>query len=129
MSDYVFVYGTLKRGEHNHRLMDGAEYVCDTHASNCVLVDLGGCPGMIIGSAEPECAAKGEVFKFEDVRVLRTLDQLEQEGSLYKRIMIPLYIEDEVRMCWTYVLLYALPFKAIINDGVWTSMKSMSQGL
>jgi len=128
MSDYVFVYGTLKRGEPNNQLMNGAEYVCDAIASNCVLVDLGGCPGMIIGSCGTECAAKGEVFAFEDIRVLRQLDQLEQEGSLYKRIMIPLYIEDEVRMCWTYVLLHSIPSEAVIKDGIWTSMKSMTQG-
>jgi gamma-glutamylcyclotransferase (GGCT)/AIG2-like uncharacterized protein YtfP len=128
MSDYVFVYGTLKRGEANHRLLAGAEYVCDARASNCVLVDLGGCPGMLIGSSDLECAATGEVFKFDDVNVLRTLDQLEQEGSMYKRIMIPLYIEDEMRMCWTYVLLHVIPSEVTIKDGIWTSTIPQTTG-
>ncbi len=122
MSDYVFVYGTLKRGEQNHHLLDGAEFVCETQAYNCVLIELGGCPGMLIGSTDSECAAKGEVFKFDDIRILQMLDQLEQEGRLYKRIMIPLYLVDEVRMCWTYIILYPIPTKAIIYNGLWTSI-------
>ena len=29
MSEYVFVYGTLKRGGINERLMEGTEYIAD----------------------------------------------------------------------------------------------------
>lgn len=44
----LFVYGTLKRGERNHQILQTTIYHgCAHTASNYLLVELGSYPGMI----------------------------------------------------------------------------------
>ncbi len=139
MSDYVFVYGTLKRGGINERLMEGTDYVADGVISNAGLLNMPGFPGLLLGNCPEDMYARGEIYKIEDPgvhepafaynmnRVLATLDHLEQEGKLYKRIIIPVVptprgtISDRVPFinCWAYVLLMDLPPHRLVRGGNW----------
>lgn len=85
----VFVYGTLLRGEHNHRVLEegGAVFVREaTTRPEFTLVHLGGFPAMVAGGAT---AVLGEVFEVGDALRLR-LDRLEGHPRFYCRTPIEL---------------------------------------
>lgn len=42
MANYIFVYGTLKAGEHNNDILDGCEYVGKGIARGFLLIEMGG---------------------------------------------------------------------------------------
>lgn len=138
MSDYIFVYGTLKRGGVNERLMDGTHYVADGMIRCAALLNMPGFPGLLLGKCPEDMYAKGEVYKIDGAedfgvsaeerdRVLATLDFLEQEGRIYKRVILPvvptvpgplLDVSGNIN-CWTYVLLMDLPPSRLVRDGNW----------
>ena len=71
--EYVFVYGTLKKGFGNHRLLAEAEYV----GPACVkghLISLGGFPGLIYN---PHEVTQGEVYRVTSATQWERLDRLE----------------------------------------------------
>ena len=122
MSKYVFVYGTLKKGEINERLMDnGTTYVADGVIENAGLVSMGYFPGMVLGACHPCFYAQGEIYEMSHPSVLDTLDHLESEGHLYKRIIVPVKTKDMTIHCWAYVLLMDLPPERLVIDGDWTT--------
>jgi gamma-glutamylcyclotransferase (GGCT)/AIG2-like uncharacterized protein YtfP len=92
--NYVFVYGTLKRGEANHQILRDATYVTQGYAKGFVLYDLGGCPAMMPGAVvgdRVEQSAMGEIYAIEDEDfddILCSLDRLEGEGQLYIRVKV-----------------------------------------
>lgn len=69
----VAVYGTLKRGLHNHHWLKGAEFVGEDILTTATLYDLGHCPGARL---EPSRGINVEVFRV-DSRCLAHLDRLE----------------------------------------------------
>lgn len=58
----LFIYGTLKRGESNNRILDG-EYLYDAILPGC-LIDLGCVPGML---PHETSRVLGEVWDVENV--------------------------------------------------------------
>jgi gamma-glutamylcyclotransferase (GGCT)/AIG2-like uncharacterized protein YtfP len=86
----IFVYGTLKRGCHNHAFMAGQQFlgVAETVAG-FTLFDLGGYPGMV-PSAGCGLGVSGEVWEVDDA-CLERLDGLERtsEGE-YRRQAVAL---------------------------------------
>jgi gamma-glutamylcyclotransferase (GGCT)/AIG2-like uncharacterized protein YtfP len=78
----VFVYGTLLKGEANHRLLAGAEPLGTHRTRPCfTLLDLGAYPGAVAGGAT---AIGGEVYRI-DGGTLARLDRLEEYPRLYDR--------------------------------------------
>jgi len=91
MSKRIFVYGTLKRGFHNHRCLEGARFIKETCLSTPFrMFDTGGFPVILPAT---ECKAgyfpTGEVYELPEGSdgelVLARLDRLESEGSMYHR--------------------------------------------
>ena len=78
----IFVYGTLKKGYGNHRVMQNAEgvFVQEDTLQGYDIYDLGGIPGVIEGEGE----VTGEVFSVSD-EGLPYLDRLEGHPTFYKR--------------------------------------------
>lgn len=113
MMRYIFCYGTLKRGEHNHSLLQDCEYVADGIVDGAGLIDMGGCPGMVIGRVDEPDLARGEIYRTTEPReLLHRLDQLENEGSFYKRISVDVWVTDYLGArvghgyeCTTYVFM------------------------
>jgi gamma-glutamylcyclotransferase (GGCT)/AIG2-like uncharacterized protein YtfP len=73
MTHMVFVYGTLRRGEGNNRLLRDSRYVGDATVSG-TLYSLGGFPGLRLDDAEGPVA--GELWMVDD-KTLADLDRLE----------------------------------------------------
>lgn len=83
----VFVYGTLLRGESNHRLLKDAEFVGEARtAPEYDLVNLGAFPGMVLGG---DTAVTGEIFRV-DYETLAALDRLEGHPRFYRRTPLEL---------------------------------------
>jgi len=83
----VFVYGTLLRGEPNHRLLARAGLVGEARTRpEFDLVDLGHFPAIIEGGST---AVAGEVYEVDRL-ALAALDRLEGHPSFYRRERIRL---------------------------------------
>jgi gamma-glutamylcyclotransferase (GGCT)/AIG2-like uncharacterized protein YtfP len=78
----VFVYGTLRRGEPNHHLLDARMLLrAGRTEPRFTLVSLGAVPAMIDGG---ETAVAGEVYDVDAV-TLAALDRLEGHPRFYRR--------------------------------------------
>jgi len=83
----VFVYGTLRRGFGNHRLLAGARFLGEARTARAYrMVSLGGCPGMLAGTSR----VVGEVYEVDDETLLR-LDRLEGHPYMYRREPVRLH--------------------------------------
>jgi len=96
----LFVYGTLKRGERNHRLLAGQEFVGDgLTAPRYRLYDRGPYPCLVEAPTDGE-AVRGEIWRIES-RLFSVLDELEGAPHLFKRTEIALsHFSDVV---WGYL--------------------------
>jgi gamma-glutamylcyclotransferase (GGCT)/AIG2-like uncharacterized protein YtfP len=92
---FVFVYGTLKRGEKNHHWLEGASFQGEAELNGVVLHDLGPFPMAVVG----EGTAIGEVYAVEGSGLAR-LDQLEGYPRLYDRQVLSLC---DGRRAWVYL--------------------------
>ena len=137
MPNYIFVYGTLKRDGFNNYLLDGCGFLGCGRALGFVLVDMGGCPGMMPGVVtrhDHNDDAVGEVYGVSDEELphaLARLDQLENEGQLYVRVKakVQLYsntIEDAVHPieCVTYLFMPNLDPDSLVKGGEWNAMRA-----
>jgi len=100
----VFVYGSLKQGFGNHRLLSFSQFLGEatTKDSHFSMISLGGFPGVF---DDGESRISGEVYRVND-STLRNLDGLESEGSFYSRRTYPMRLSNgEVIDCYIYILL------------------------
>lgn len=90
MKHHIFVYGTLKRGGSNHRLMVGQQFVALGRTEPIYkLYELDTYPAMV-DTPQDGCAIEGEIWSV-DTACLAKLDRLEGlEEGLYKRVPIQL---------------------------------------
>lgn len=83
----IFVYGTLKRGGRNHRLLSRARFMVTTHTLlRFTMVSCGPYPAIV---ADGRREIHGEVYEVSE-ETLEALDRLEDYPSLYDRIEVPL---------------------------------------
>ncbi len=98
----VAVYGSLKQGFGNHRLLSDSLLlgVGDTPPDYSML-SFGSYPGVIEGSDQ----IKVEVYAVDD-KTLNRLDNLEGHPTFYRREPTAICLEDteEVTMAWMYTL-------------------------
>jgi gamma-glutamylaminecyclotransferase len=91
MSKRIFVYGTLKKGFHNHRCLEGAHFVKETCLTTPFrMFDTGGFPVILPATTlRPGYFPTGEVWELPEggagELVLARLDRLESEGHMYHR--------------------------------------------
>jgi gamma-glutamylcyclotransferase (GGCT)/AIG2-like uncharacterized protein YtfP len=119
---WVFVYGTLKRGQPNHSLL--APFVREVREGRVTgtLVDLGAYPGLVPGQG----IVRGELLRLEPGGVaLRRLDDLEGffgPGDLrneYERLLVAVETGGGPLEAWAYR--YAGPVEGVprLPGGVW----------
>ena len=116
----VFVYGTLRSGEVNHRLLDGLEPVAKARTeARFRLAHLGGFPAMVRGG---RTRVAGEVYEVDGPTLLR-LDRLEGHPGFYRRRAVRL---EGGRAAIAYLL---SPVQAAgyptIRSGDWTNQKEI----
>jgi gamma-glutamylcyclotransferase (GGCT)/AIG2-like uncharacterized protein YtfP len=97
MSKYLFVYGTLKKGEGNHRLLKDCEYVCDAELWDHRMYSLGGFPGIVPDDYHEGNPAiiLGEIYLVDKEDTWDRLDGLEGYDKEKDRGM---YLRREVRV-------------------------------
>lgn len=98
----VFVYGTLKDGFGNNRLLKSAEFIgraCTVLPY--VMLDTGGFPVVFQDGGKHNVS--GEVYEVDD-QTLAMLDRLEGHPSFYERRQIEVDVEDTgvLQTCWMY---------------------------
>ncbi len=132
MTNYIFVYGTLKEGGWNHHLLNGCEFIGHGKARGCVLLRLGPIPGLVPGRVPGEQHANdaiGEVYKIPDGKLpylLNRLDSLENNEELYVRAMVTtdaLSGPWRTLECITYLYMLNLNSDAVVEGGNWPIMK------
>jgi gamma-glutamylcyclotransferase (GGCT)/AIG2-like uncharacterized protein YtfP len=118
----VFVYGTLMRGESNHRLLATAHFVAEAHTEPCFeLFDLGHFPAM---SAGGQTVVRGEVYAVNDQTLVR-LDRLEGHPEFYQRTPIRLADGREVQ---TYLMEDAsMRRRPAIASGDWRAHRAQAR--
>jgi gamma-glutamylcyclotransferase (GGCT)/AIG2-like uncharacterized protein YtfP len=123
VTNYIFVYGSLKSGRSNNHLLIASEFVSVGYIPGCALVDLGRYPGLVPCQCDSRDWAEGEIWKSSDLQeTLSYLDHLESEGTLYKRVAMPVVgarPSDEV-LCWTYLYMPKYKARALIDGGRWS---------
>lgn len=92
----VAVYGTLRRGQRNHWLLDQADFLFNDIICG-VIYDLGGCPAFKF--YECDDFVKVEVYQVTK-DILDRLDRLEGHPDFYKRIKVFLFENNED--VWAY---------------------------
>jgi gamma-glutamylcyclotransferase (GGCT)/AIG2-like uncharacterized protein YtfP len=81
----VFVYGTLKKGYHNHYLLKDAKYLGkNLTLPSFTMLNLGAFPGVVFGGNTP---IHGEVYEVDEATFAR-LDRLEGYPNFYNRTEI-----------------------------------------
>lgn len=98
----VFVYGTLKQGYGNHRLLEGKPLVGVGVTDIRYNMISGGFP--VIMASDDGLPVRGEVYDITgDFDCLHNLDRLEGEGVMYHRRDIPVTLENGERcLCCIY---------------------------
>lgn len=96
----VFVYGTLKKGFCNHRLLEGCTLLGEAESSfhGYQMFDNGAYPCLIEGSEK----VKGEMYVVSQ-DVLRNLDMLEGHPELYLRKKRMFNIKGKSLEAWVYM--------------------------
>jgi len=107
----IFVYGSLKRGFHNHSIISDGVFISEhTTTPTFTLYDLGAYPAVTQGGST---SIKGELW---EVANLDRTDWLEGYPSYYNRILIPTWSGA----AWIYTLPEAPINKAEVVSGIWT---------
>jgi gamma-glutamylaminecyclotransferase len=115
---FVFCYGSLMKGEYNHRFLEHARFV-GTGVTHPIfeLVDFGAYSAMVIGGMT---AIHGEVYAVDD-GTLERLDRLEGHPSYYERTRIILQDSLEV---WVYLMRDEIVgARPRIASGIWKKKK------
>jgi len=108
----VFVYGTLKKGEGNHGVMEKSKgkFLGDHNtAPNYSMYSLGGFPAVVGGG---KTSIRGEVYRIND---LEYLDSLEGYPRMYGRVSIQTKFGD----AWMYVYNGSVKGCTPIPSGIW----------
>lgn len=108
----VFVYGTLKKGFYNHRLLNGYEPK-QAKAPGINLYEGSSYPFAKRGPG----TAIGEVYEVDD-QTMNRLDRLEGHPSFYKREETKVFCEGEFEEAWIYLYPDADKYPRI-DDGEW----------
>lgn len=97
--EFVFVYGSLKKGFHNHKVLKDSTFIgIGTTKEKYDMISYNSFPAVI---SNGEYHIKGEIYYVDD-ETLKDLDRLEGNGTFYKRKIID---TEKLRDVWCYFLL------------------------
>lgn len=112
LTSLVFVYGTLRRDEVNHHLLESARYRGKHITEPCYkMVDLGAYPGVV---KRGRTRIQGEVYEVSQEE-MATLDRLEGYPTDYTRELIP----TPWGRAWIYLYRGSLRDRKRIAGGIW----------
>lgn len=96
--DFIFVYGTLRRGQRADVGDQGGEFIC-CDAIRGRMYDCGWYPGVKVGEKDPPIVL-GDVYRIRDGRLPPRLDKYEGYPHLYDRVQVT---SLGGRKVWVYV--------------------------
>ena len=104
MENYVFVYGSLKSGFHNHKLLEEADAIFVGEDVTSGAYRMGGMGGSFPAVVErlQDYHIAGEIYKVDN-ETLALIDQLEGNGTFYERKLIETKRFDQY--VWIYFLI------------------------
>ena len=108
--ELLAVYGTLKKGHHNHRVIDDAEYLGACSIEGWAMYSLGYFPCIVPMKLSGRVVV--EVYKIPD---LVGTDRLEGYPNFYDRTKVVTSHGD----AWVYFMREVPPGASRIKSGVW----------
>ncbi len=111
---YLFVYGTLKKGEESHYFLAEEEFIGPAELEGYEMYDLGDYPGIVKGKGK----VYGELYAVSR-ETLRKLDEFEENGIFYLRKKEKVKVGDKVFEAWVYEYIENLKNAKKIKSGVW----------
>jgi len=130
--EWVFVYGTLRQGGSNAFRMEGAEFIGTARVEGA-LYAISWYPGLILGKDPGHVI--GEVYQVgpEQMRALDEFEGLsagEIEGSEYRRVKVPVRLEDfypdASHRAWVYEWKGPVDDRKLIRSGDWLDIEQPS---
>jgi gamma-glutamylaminecyclotransferase len=96
----VFAYGTLKRGQGNHRELEGATFLGEAATVAYFALRVDGLP--MVDRNNPISPIHGELYLVDDA-TFADLDRLEGHPVFYRRHLTKVALEDgTMRSAWMY---------------------------
>ena len=125
MTNLVFVYGTLKKGFGNHRLLEKAHFLGEAYLRRTKMVDLGAYPAVITGGKKD---VMGEIYQVDDETLAR-LDRLEGHPSFYERRQVKVFsvfqnVDTFIAWCYFMPQLSQVKHPAVIEEGIWNGRRA-----
>lgn len=116
MTHTIFVYGTLKQGQANHRYLEGQQYLGEYKIVGFDMYNVGSFPAVVYG----EGVIRGEAYLVDDA-TLASLDRLEGHPRLYRREKVT--IEGMIIDLWGWVYIWQRPIDGLeaIPTGVFNA--------
>lgn len=112
-ADYVFVYGTLMRGQAAAEKMSGALFLGDALLDGYTMYDLGAYPGIVPAGGD---RVFGQMY-LADAALMAELDVYECVGELYRRETASVTVAGLALRAQVYV--YIKPVSKRVESGCW----------
>ncbi|MDQ7056677.1 MAG: gamma-glutamylcyclotransferase family protein [Persephonella sp.] len=101
--NFVFVYGTLRKGFWNHSFLGNSRFLGYGKTKEKYSLYADSIPYVV---KEPLTQIKGEIYEVDD-ETLQRLDELEGHPSFYKRELVDVITEDgKLIKAWIYFYPY-----------------------
>lgn len=99
----VFVYGTLRKGKHNHHLLKGSKFLGEYETGPGYKKIVSGLPYLLKDESGEGC--EGELYEVSAL-TLQLLDRLEGHPDWYERKIITVYKPDKDigTEAWAYLI-------------------------
>lgn len=110
----VFVYGSLRRGMHNHRVMGESEFLAEATLTGFSMFQVSSFPAIVEGNG----SVKGELYLVDDATLAR-LDRLEGHPRMYRREMVTVQSGDVLAQVWAYVWQQSVDRLTPVSSGDW----------
>jgi len=119
-NDLVAVYGSLRRGLSNHRILGDSEFIGEGMIdSGFRMVSLGGFPAL--HKSEESTPIKVEIYRPSCPEVYRSLDILEGYPSFYNREQVQI----NGKLTWVYFIENSsrLEGRTYVDSGDWVGFR------
>lgn len=110
----VFVYGSLRAGMYNHKVMGKSEFVAEGYLPFFEMFQVSSFPAIVPGHG----CVKGEVYLVDDATLAR-LDRLEGHPRMYKRELVTVQAGDVLAQVWAYVWQRSVSGMVPVPAGDW----------
>lgn len=122
MTEIVAVYGSLRKGLGNHRVLGGSECIAKGHITGFGMYSLGGFPALTTVAKRTDVLV--EVYEVEP-HIMAGLDRLEGYPHFYNRQQVSVHLDgseggvDNYITAWVYYIDDAFTDDKFVEGGDW----------